>query len=90
MYEIIFTDTAKKQLKKLDHSVQERILNSFDRIRIRPERFIKRLVGNPYYILRVGDFRVILDVERDRLVIFVIEVGHRSTVYKDGQRNSYK
>ena len=82
VYDILFSDTSRKQFEKLEKSVQQRIINSLERIRIRPESFIKRLVGEPYYRLRVGDYRIILNIIKDKMIIFVIEVGHRKNIYK--------
>ena len=59
-YEIIFTDTSRKQFKKLEKDIQERIIKALERIRIRPEAHIKKLVGDPGYRLRVGEYRIIL------------------------------
>jgi len=81
MYEIIFSEKAKKQLEKLERSIQERIIQSLERIRIRPEAFVTKLVGDPAYKFRVGDYRIILDVDRGKLLILVIKVGHRKSVY---------
>ncbi len=82
MYEIIFSETALKHLKKLERNIQKRIITALERIRIRPESFVRRLVGGPYYRLRVGDYRVILDIQQKNLIILVIEVGHRKKIYK--------
>ena len=81
MYSVEFSQESEKQLFKLEHGIQERIIAILERIRIRPFHFVKRLVENPYYRLRVGDYRVILDIKEDKLVIFVIELGHRRNVY---------
>ena len=43
---------------------------------------VKKLTGHPGYRLRVGDWRVLYLVERDVLVIYVIEVGHRKEIYR--------
>ena len=82
-YEILFTDTSKKQFKKLEKEVQERIIKALERIRIRPEVHVKKLVGDTSYRLRVGEYRVILDIERDKLIILVIKIGHRKNIYKN-------
>lgn len=82
MYELIYSKAASKHLKKLDRPVQERIVSVLERIRVRPEAFVTRLVGRPGYKLRVGDYRVILDIDKGRLMILVIEIGHRKNVYK--------
>ena len=84
MYNIEFTQLAEKQLKKFDKIVQKRIINSLKRIRIRPYPYIKKLVGNPYFRLRVGHYRVILNIKDDKLIILVLEIGHRKNIYKQG------
>ncbi len=81
-YKIVFTETSEKQLKKLDKTIQERILLTLERIRIRPYDFVKKLSGYPYYRLRVGDYRVILGIRSEQLIIIVIELGHRKNIYK--------
>ena len=82
MYEIEFSKTAQKQLYKLEKNVQIRIISTLERIRIIPYPHIKKLVGSPYFRLRVGEYRIILDIRKDNLIIFVIEVGHRKDIYK--------
>ena len=81
MYSIIFNPFAEKQLKKLENNLQRRIVDVLNRIRIRPHHFVKRLVGSPYFRLRVGDYRIILDIQNDKLVIVVVELGHRKNIY---------
>jgi len=82
LYEIIFSQKAKKQLFKLEKNIQERIITTLERIRIRPEAYITKLVGDPGYKLRVGDYRVIMDINNNNLLILVIKVGHRKDIYK--------
>lgn len=81
MYNVILSKCAEKQLDKLETSLRERILDNLEKIKIRPQHFVKKLVGNPYYSLRVGDYRVIMDIQQDKLIIFVIELGHRKSIY---------
>ena len=82
MYEIILSQTAKKRLKKLDKQVQERIISALERIKIRPEAYISRLVGKKMYKFRVGDYRILLDIDKGKLLILVIEIGNRRNIYK--------
>jgi mRNA interferase RelE/StbE len=81
-YEIIFSDKAFKQLKKLEKKIQERIIVTLERIRIRPESYVTKLVGDPGFKLRVGDYRVIMDIDKGKLLILVIKIGHRKKIYK--------
>ena len=83
MYEIEFTPKAKKQFFKLEKNVQERIGSVFERIKFRPESFVEKLVGEPGYKLRVGDYRVFLDIDGKKLIILVLKIGHRKNVYKN-------
>jgi len=82
VYEIIFSIKAKKQLFKLEKVIQERIISALERIRIRPETYVTKLVGDPGYKLRVGDYIVMMDIDKDNLLILVIKVGHRRNIYE--------
>lgn len=81
MYEIIFAHKAQKQFEKLERGVQERIISVLERARIRPEDHFTKLVGESVYRLRIGDYRIIADIDRGKLVILVIKVGHRKNIY---------
>ena len=81
LYEIIFSLKAKKQFLKLEKTVQERIISLLERIRIRPEIFVTKIVGDPGYKLRVGDYRIIMDIDKNNLLILIIKVGHRKNIY---------
>ena len=82
LYQILFSEKAKKQFLKLAKDIQKRIINSLDRIKIRPEAYVKKLVGEISHRLRVGDYRVIMDIDKGKLIILVIKVGHRKNIYK--------
>ncbi len=82
MYELILSDKAKKQLSKLQENIQNRIGAAFERIKFRPRHFVKRKEGTKYFILRVGEHRVILDIKHNELIILVIELGPRKNIYK--------
>ncbi|MBI2583771.1 MAG: type II toxin-antitoxin system RelE/ParE family toxin [Candidatus Aenigmarchaeota archaeon] len=82
MYEIVFSNKSERQLKKLEGDVQERIISALERIRIRPEEYIIKLVGDPGFKLRVGDYRVIVDIDRSVMRIHVLKIGHRKSIYK--------
>ena len=81
-YEILFSDKALKQLKKIEPKIQERIIAALEKIRIRPEAYVIKLVGYYVYKLRVGDYRVIMDLDNKKLHILILKVKHRRNVYK--------
>lgn len=81
MYEIVFSDLSLGQLKKLDKLLQKRILIALERCRFTPHHFVKKLIGNPYFRLRVGDYRIIMDIKQGQLMVLVLEIGHRKNIY---------
>ena len=82
MFNFLYTEQALKQLEKLEKPLKDRILKTLERIRVRPTAHVKKLVSSPYFKLRIGDYRVILDIKNYEMIILVIEVGHRRNVYK--------
>ena len=81
MYGVEFTKIAEKQLYKFNKIIQKRIINSLERVRIRPYPYVKKLVGGPYFRLRVGDYGIIMDIKDEQLIILIIELGHRKNIY---------
>ena len=85
-WRIEITNTAKKQLAKLDRQVQAEILR-YLRERINtdddPRRYgaplRKELAGRWKY--RVGDYRLICEIQDTKLLVLLLMVGHRSTIY---------
>ena len=82
MYEINYSKSSVKFLKRLPRLQQQHILSVIERARIRPEKHFERLVGEKTYKLRAGDYRIIADILKERLKILVIKIGHRRNIYK--------
>ena len=81
-YKIIFTSYAKKSIQKLSKEVQSRIETALLRIQTRPFDFVEKMTNHPYFKLRVGYYRIILDIKNNELIIYVVETGHRKNIYK--------
>ncbi|MFT5702673.1 MAG: mRNA interferase RelE/StbE [Rickettsiales bacterium] len=84
-WKIIFTKKAQKQINNLDKSVQSRIKKAIlEKLMVNPDLFIEPLTGDftGYYKFRIGDYRLICSKENEELTIIIIELGHRSEVYK--------
>lgn len=81
-YKVVWTEKSLSQLEKLDKETQKRIMNKIDSITHSPFSYVIKLVGFRLYRLRVGDYRVIVSIESSKMVVFVLEVGHRSSIYK--------
>ncbi len=74
---------CSKAVWQLDKTIQKRIIKKLETIRDNPFFYTTRLVGFDLYKIRVGDYRIIISIEKNTLVILVLKVGHRSKIYKD-------
>jgi mRNA interferase RelE/StbE len=83
-YEINWKPRALRDLRKLDQSVVRRILPAVSRLAHDPRPpGVVALAGQQGLLrLRIGDYRVIYSVEDARLVVVVVEVGHRREIYR--------
>jgi mRNA interferase RelE/StbE len=87
-WQIEFADSAAKQLRKLDPQVTKRIL-TFLRDRIAPlddpriigEALRGKELGD-FWKYRIGDWRVIADIEDGLVLITVVRIGNRREVYR--------
>lgn len=82
-----FTETALKQLKKLDRQTSDLITRALDEKIAKspdPHLFGKALTGEfkGYWRYRIGDYRVICELREKELIILVIALGHRREIYK--------
>jgi mRNA interferase RelE/StbE len=87
-WRIRLSDTAEKQLSKLDRKVAKRIYD-FLRDRIAklddPRDLGEALKGSnlgEFWRYRVGDYRIITSIEDDVLTILVIAIGNRKDIYR--------
>ena len=86
MYKVELADKAKKELKKLDKPTAKIIL-AWLRKNLEdcnnPRLHGKALVGDKkgYWRYRVGDYRIIADIQDDKILVLVLEIGHRKSIY---------
>ncbi len=81
-YEAVWSEASLKQLGKLEKTIIDRITRKVQTAAKNPFLFVQKLQGLDLYRLRVGDYRVIMNIENNKMVIFILEVGHRSVVYR--------
>ena len=84
MFELRLSQAALRSLRKAPREVAQRIRRRLDELAVDPFCMpnVKKLTGHPGYRLRVGDWRVLYLVERQILVVQVIEIGHRREIYR--------
>ena len=81
-YQLIFSDSALKFLKKQDKQVARRILKALEKLKDQPETKITKLVNSPYYRFRIGDYRAIMRIEHGMLIIYIITLQRRDKIYR--------
>lgn len=83
MATIDVSERAVDWLRDADPDVRDRIMKKLRSIEDFPDHYLKRLSNSPYYRLRIGDYRVIIDWQRDENpdVLFVRDIGHRRNIY---------
>lgn len=80
-YNLIFTKRSVKDLNKVDIIVKKKLKAFFDKFKLDPFKYSKKLV-NPelgQYRARFGNYRIIFDIEYEKLVI--LRIGHRKDIY---------
>ena len=87
-WKIEYDPDASKDLRKIDRSIQREILDYMER-RIAnaddPRQFGKPLRGSKFGLwrYRLRDYRIVCQLQDKRLVVLVVSIGHRSTIYED-------
>ena len=81
-FKIVWSKKAISQAKKIDKKSRKKIHKKLSSIRNNPYAFTKRLFGMELYSLRVGGYRVIMNIRKNVMTIFIVKVGHRRKVYK--------
>ena len=86
-YNVVFTEGAKKQLKKLDRHIAsliigwiEKNLQNCQNPRIHGKGLTSNRSGQWRY--RIGDYRLICEIQDENIIILVLEIGHRKNIYE--------
>ncbi len=82
-YTPIWTEKALKNLKQLPQETAARIIAAVERTCDNPLGHLQQLQGSPYFKLRVGRYRVIVDLRKKAMIVYVIKVGKRGNVYNN-------
>lgn len=88
MYRIIFLPDAEKQFKKFNKSTQKLIAKKIDWLKENADKIIHHpLIGLPSELLglhriRVADYRIIYWIYKEKKVIKIYSIEHRSSCYK--------
>lgn len=85
-YKVVFTDKAKKQLKKLDKPTAaliigwlEKNIEGCENPKVHGKELVENKSGQWRY--RIGDYRVICEIQEKEVIVLVLEVGLRREIY---------
>lgn len=85
-YQVVFSNEAKKQLKKMDKYVATLIIGWIEKNlqgckdpRIHGKGLTFNKAGQWRY--RIGDYRLICEIQDEQITILILEVGHRRNIY---------
>jgi mRNA interferase RelE/StbE len=77
---------AARFLKKADPSLRKTIREDLVGLANSPEEKGEHLIHSPFWRLRVGDYRVIYEIDREPSRVVVLFIGHRRDVYDEFSR----
>jgi len=83
-YSVQFKPAALRQLERLPREIQRRVAVRIEMLREDPTPAgCKRLAGMPdAWRIRIGDYRLVYQVQRHVLLVLVLKIGHRREAYR--------
>ena len=82
-YSIVIAARAQRQLRGIENVTRQRISAAIDELVTNPRPpGCRKLQGRNAWRIRIGDYRVIYEIEDDKLIVTVIDVGHRRDIYR--------
>lgn len=83
-YAISYVPSAAKAIRRLDKPTARRLLNAIGALagNPRPSGCIQLKGGSGEFRIRVGDYRVVYDIQDAELVVLVLRLRHRREVYR--------
>lgn len=83
-YSIEISNTAEKQLRKIPRDDQIRVLRAVKQLAVEPNPSgCRKLSGyDDIFRIRVGVYRILYSVEKKRIVVVILKIGHRKDVYR--------
>lgn len=83
-YQVVFRSDARKAFEQLDPTIQRQVGRVIDRLAENPRPTqATTLVGDPHtWRVRSGNWRVLYEIQDDRLIVLVLDVRHRSIAYR--------
>jgi len=82
-HDLEYSEAIQETLHELEGDDARRIIKKLDSILDFPDHYLDRLKNHPGYKLRVGDFRVLIDWDKDDETLYAIDVFERKKEYQE-------
>jgi mRNA interferase RelE/StbE len=82
-FKVLLHPKAAKELQKIEKQIWTRIIESAKQLHENPDKLGKTLKQSNYWSLRIGDYRVIYEINQNKKQAVILFVGHRSKIYDD-------
>ena len=84
-YRIEVKRSAARALKKIPKTDRKRIADKIDSLAEEPPNpeTTKMKGDNPFHRIRVGDYRIVYEIQNEVLVILIVKIGHRKDIYRN-------
>jgi mRNA interferase RelE/StbE len=82
-HDVVLTETLVETLKQFETKDAERIINKLEDIPDFQDHFLDRLKNHPGYKLRIGEFRVLIDWDKDNETLYAIDAFERKKEYRE-------
>lgn len=82
-HDVVLTETLVETLTEFETEIAERIINKLEDVGDFPEHVLDRLKNHPGYKLRVGDFRVLIDWDKENETLYAIDAFERKKEYRE-------
>jgi len=85
-FEVFLHPKAARFPKKAEPSLRRRVREDLLRLADSPEEKGERLMHSPFWRIRIGDYRMIYEIDREHSRVIVLFIGHRRDVYDEFSR----
>lgn len=82
-FTVLLHPKAAKELEKIGEPTKLRTTERLRELKDHPEKIGKPLKHSDFWSLRIGDYRAIYEIDRDRNQVIILFIGHRKNVYDD-------
>lgn len=82
MYSVEWSERSKRDLQALEKQLIKRIAKKVEDIKSIPYHFLERLTDSAEWKLRIGDYRVFIDIDEAKKKLSILHIEHRKKAYK--------